>query len=105
MRPGGGGGNGPPPLQASPRGTNLPMAVPEGFGTAAWLTARKFVSFPALMGLLLAAAALFGARERLPDPDTWWHIAVGQHILDTHSWPTTDPYSFTATGVHWIAYE
>jgi len=92
-------------MQSAAGVTNLPVAVPDGFGTAAWVTARKFFSFPVLMGLLLAAAALFGARERLPDPDTWWHIAVGQHILDTHSWPTTDPYSFTAAGVHWIAYE
>ena len=58
------------------------------------------------MGILLAGS--FARRVTLcilPDPDTWWHIAVGQHIIDTHRWPTSDPYSFTAPGVHWIAYE
>ena len=72
---------------------------------AVWLAARKAASFPALMGVLLAATSIVAVRLHLPDPDTWWHIAVGQHILDTHSWPTSDPYSFTASGVHWIAYE
>lgn len=105
MRAGVGGVNVPPPLESAAGVTNLPVAVPEGIATAVWLHARKLVSFPALMAILLSVAALIGARERLPDPDTWWHIAVGQQILNTHTWPTTDPYSFTAQGVHWIAYE
>jgi hypothetical protein len=39
------------------------------------------------------------------DPDTWWHLTVGERILRTHSWPTSDIYSFTAPGAEWIAYE
>ena len=84
---------------------NLPMPHSNGNGSAIWLTARKAASFPALMGILLGGVSVVGIRLRTPDPDTWWHIAVGQRILDTHSWPTSDPYSFTASGVHWIAYE
>jgi len=72
---------------------------------ALWQAIRKAISFPVLMAVLLAAVALIGVHDRLPDPDTWWHIAVGEHILRTHSWPTSDPYSFTAPGAHWIAYE
>ena len=83
----------------------MPVAVPAGAKQAVWLNLRKAASFPVLMGILLIGAAIVGVHQRLPDPDTWWHIAVGQHILDTHTWPTTDPYSFTAPGVHWIAYE
>ena len=37
--------------------------------------------------------------------DTWWHLAVGNQILKTHTWPTHDPYSFTVKGSPWIAYE
>jgi hypothetical protein len=37
--------------------------------------------------------------------DTWWHIAVGEHILSTGTWPTTDTYSFTVAGNDWVAYE
>jgi len=69
------------------------------------MAVRKAASFPVLMGLILASSVLVAVPLRLPDPDTWWHIAVGQHILETHTWPTSDPYSFTAPGVHWIAYE
>ncbi|HEX5509895.1 MAG TPA: hypothetical protein VFX37_15450 [Pseudolabrys sp.] len=50
--------------------------------------------------LLLA----FGARL-LNDPDTYWHIAVGRWITENHAVPTTDPFSFTMHGAHWIAFE
>jgi len=39
------------------------------------------------------------------DPDVWWHIKVGATILSTHHWPTSDPYSYTVYGTHWIAYQ
>ncbi|MGH9789547.1 MAG: hypothetical protein ACRD4U_12685, partial [Candidatus Acidiferrales bacterium] len=45
------------------------------------------------------------SRLNLPDPDTWWHIAVGEDILASGVWPTTDSYSFTAQGQEWRAYE
>ena len=80
--------------------TGQPVAI-----SAAWRMVRKAISFPVLMAVLLAAVALIGVHDRLPDPDTWWHIAVGERILQTHTWPTSDPYSFTAPGAHWIAYE
>ena len=76
-----------------------------GYGKSIWLTARKAASFPVLMGILLAGVSLVGSRLIKLDPDTWWHIAVGQRIMDTHRWPTSDLYSFTAPGMHWIAYE
>lgn len=41
----------------------------------------------------------------IQDPDTWWHIAVGNRILRTHVWPTHDIYSFTVHGNPWIADE
>ncbi len=67
--------------------------------------ARQIFSFPALLGLLLAVAAFVSARLNLGDPDTWWHLAVGDRILTTGTWPTTDPYSSTVAGQEWIAYE
>ena len=36
-------------------------------------------------------------------PDLWWHIKVGEDILATHQWPTSDSYSFTAAGQSWMA--
>jgi hypothetical protein len=63
------------------------------------------VSFPSMLGVLLLGRVFCAAREFVVDPDVWWHIKVGQDLLRTHHWPTTDPYSFTAAGTPWIAYE
>jgi len=66
---------------------------------------RRVFSFPVLLGACLGAAGFVIARSHLPDSDTWWHLAVGEEILSTGTWPTADPYSFTASGHGWIAYE
>ena len=53
-----------------------------------------------LVGVVFVHARLFNV-----DPDLWWHIKVGETILKTHHWPTTDVYSFTVNGQPWLAYE
>jgi hypothetical protein len=67
---------------------------------------RKAFSFPALLGVVLVGTSfiLLVTFFRV-DPDTWFHLTVGERILRTHSWPTSDIYSFTAPGAEWIAYE
>jgi hypothetical protein len=62
-------------------------------------------SFPAMLGTLLVGRVFYANRTFFVDPDVWWHIKVGQDILRSHHWPTTDPYSYTAAGTPWIAYE
>jgi hypothetical protein len=62
-------------------------------------------SFPAMLGTLLVGAAFIAGRMFAVDPDLWWHIKVGQDILATHHWPTSDLYSFTVAGQPWVAYE
>jgi hypothetical protein len=69
------------------RGIDAPAALP-------WLVAI------AVYVLLMA----LGARL-LADPDTYWHIALGRLILDQHTLPTSDPFSTTMHGAHWVAYE
>jgi hypothetical protein len=81
------------------------VAPPAVAANRLWISLRSVVSFPALMAVLLVAVALIGAQDRLIDPDTWWHVTVGEQILRTHTWPTSDTYSFTARGAGWIAYE
>ncbi|HVB29282.1 MAG TPA: hypothetical protein VNG91_05660 [Terriglobia bacterium] len=66
---------------------------------------QKLASFPALCGMLLVLEVWATLPLFIHDPDLWWHIAVGAKILRTHAWPTFDPYSFTAHGNPWIAYE
>jgi hypothetical protein len=58
-----------------------------------------------MLASLLVGGVFFTSRGFRVDPDLWWHIKVGEAILTTHSWPTTDPYSFTVSGQPWFAYE
>ena len=58
-----------------------------------------------MLAVLLMAGMQLPLRQFWVDPDVWWHIKVGGVILSTHRWPSTDPYSFTAYGTHWIAYQ
>jgi hypothetical protein len=39
------------------------------------------------------------------DPDMWWHLATGQYIIETHSIPQHDIFSYTATEHEWITHE
>jgi len=81
---------------------------------------RKLLSFPVFLGALLVAGVFLALSVRLQDAasqppgqnhpsfvegDTWWHIAAGERILATHTWPTTNYFSFTAPDSEWIAYE
>jgi hypothetical protein len=66
---------------------------------------RRVVSFPVVLASLLVAGSYSVAKLNILDPDTWWHIAVGQRILATHAWPWSDTYSSTVSGTPWIAYE
>jgi hypothetical protein len=62
-------------------------------------------SFPAMLGTCLVAKLFYELKGFLVDPDVWWHVRVGQDILRTHTWPTSDPYSYTVNGMPWMAYE
>jgi len=74
-------------------------------GAPRWTWVWKATSFPALGAVLLVGACFVRLRDFIVDPDVWWHIQVGSTILRTHRWPVSDPYSFTAHGTPWIAYE
>jgi hypothetical protein len=83
------------------------IAVPTasaGSTTLASLSKVVF-SFPAMLATFLVGRVFYEGRAFFVDPDLWWHIKVGQNILATHHWPTTDPFSFTVGGTPWMAYE
>src|SRR5215472_13335444 len=42
-------------------------------------------------------------NKLLNDSDTFWHIGVGNWILQHHRFPTVDPFSYTAFGKPWFA--
>src|SRR5579862_1839790 len=76
---------------------------------------RKLFSFPVFVGAMVSLAAvaattvtdggLVAGGRVFVEGDTWWHLAVGQSILSTHTWPTADTYSFTMRGAPFVAYE
>ena len=49
-----------------------------------------------LLSLLIFRAAGFN------DPGTFWHTRVGEIILDTGTFPRTDPFTFPFEGQLWI---
>ena len=81
-----------------------PLALEPTPSVAVGLLQRIF-SFPAMLGMLLVGGVMSAVHAFRIDPDVWWHIKVGQNILETHHWPTTDPYSFTVAGQPWLSYE
>jgi hypothetical protein len=63
------------------------------------------LSFPVFLGAMLVFAVFACVRTTPFDPDTWWHVTVGNSILQTRTWPATDSYSYIASGNSWTAYE
>jgi hypothetical protein len=56
-----------------------------------------------IMWLFVCGAS--GWKSLLGDGDTGWHIRTGQYILDHHSVPTQDLFSFSRPGAPWFAWE
>ncbi len=77
--------------------------------------ARKSLAgpfLPSLSDLMFIAlivwlflAGPFGWKGLLSDGDVGWHIRTGEYILDHHSVPRTDLYSFSKPGAPWYAWE
>jgi hypothetical protein len=38
----------------------------------------------------------------IEDPDLWWLLRAGQHMVETRTLLRTDPFSYTAAGAHWL---
>ncbi len=60
--------------------------------------------FPFLAAAVIYLVVLAVGASLLNDPDTFWHIAVGDWIR-ANGFPTGDPFSFTFAGMPWIAKE
>jgi hypothetical protein len=62
-------------------------------------------SWPLALGLALFVGLANSGGALLGDPDSHWHIAVGNWILAHGTVPTVDSFSFTFAGQPWIAKE
>jgi hypothetical protein len=51
---------------------------------------------------LLSAIILRYCIRRIAESDIWWVLRNAQHLVNTHSFPRVDSYSFTAAGSPWL---
>ena len=58
---------------------------------------------PLWVGVFIYALLVLAGNHMLADPDTFWHVTIGQWILDHRTVPETDVYSFTMRGQPWIS--
>jgi hypothetical protein len=65
-----------------------------------WLPGLKDV-----LPLIITIAVLTTGQSMLEDSDTGWHIRAGERILETGEVPRVDPFSFSAEGEPWYAWE
>src|SRR5689334_4841384 len=54
-------------------------------------------------GVLIVVFALFIAPEQ--DPDFWWHLRIGQWMVDNGRLPSTDIFTFTVANHVWTDHE
>lgn len=50
-------------------------------------------------------AVLAATLGPITSGDLWWHLRTGEWILEHGQLPTTDPFSHTAGGTHWVLQE
>ena len=61
--------------------------------------------FPVICAMVVALLILSFAARRFVEPDFWWHLRNGQQIVEYHSIPRIDTYSFGAAGSPWLDHE
>jgi hypothetical protein len=85
------------------------MAVTSGLSLSAANSGARSslaLSWPLIAGLLVFLAMMnANGLPLLADPDTHWHIAVGDWIVANRAVPHVDSFSFTFTSQPWIAKE
>jgi hypothetical protein len=64
-----------------------------------------FVSFHVVLTLLMLTLVFVYSRKGISDPDIWWHLHNADYLVQHHSLPRADTYSFTVPGHPWINHE
>lgn len=55
--------------------------------------------------IILVLCLFLMTLRPIADPDFWWHLRTGQFIVQTHTIPHVDPFSYTKSGQPWITHE
>lgn len=90
-----------PSVSAAPDAVDRPGVIAAQTRNSPWTP-----SLPLLLGLVMFVAVNNGTGlPLLGDPDSHWHITIGNWILAHGTVPVTDSFSFTFSGQPWIAKE
>jgi len=84
---------------ASPATYPTPSLAADGQRLTERLSARTLL----LGGVMIVILALFIGVEQ--DPDFWWHLRIGQWMVENGRLPSSDIFTFTATGHSWTDHE
>src|SRR2546421_11984981 len=84
---------------ASPATYPTPSLAADRLRLAERLSARTLL----LGGVMTVILALFIGVQQ--DPDFWWHLKIGQWMVQHGQLPSTDIFTFTATGHSWTDHE
>jgi hypothetical protein len=65
----------------------------------------RAVSFHVVLTLIIVTLVFALSRKGISDPDIWWHLHNADYLVQQHSLPRADMYSFTVPGHPWINHE
>ncbi len=100
---------GPPEAKKGPVN---PPADPEAHRQVPSSSVRRWpgrlfpaISFHVVLTLLLVTLVFGLSRKGIVDPDIWWHLHNADYLVQHHTLPRADMYSFTVAGHPWINHE
>lgn len=65
----------------------------------------EVVSFPVVLTFILLTLVFTLGHGLIGDPDIWWHLHNADYLIQHHSLPRYDLYSYTVPGHPWINHE
>ena len=92
-------------MQQMPAATQSATTTVEGkpsAGKSAPSIFDLFSSFSAFIASILVGKAVWTCRDRIADPDLWWHLRNAKFTLENHRLPLFDTYTHTVAGSPWI---
>ena len=67
--------------------------------------AATVVSFPAMCLFSLLGLLYTLCLNTIAEPDIWWHLRNARSLMQYHSLPSVDTYSYAAAGSPWLNHE
>lgn len=92
-------------LEAPPASSQSGAEGAESLSTGEMKRRRPFVAFPVVLTFIVLVLVFITAHGKVADPDIWWHLHNADYLIQHHSLPRYDMYSFTVPGHPWINHE